>query len=53
MGLNQLTKKLIVNVIASCPINKFPKHEIKQKKKQKKIGIGNSMICSDIWHKYH
>ena len=19
----------------------------------KKISIGNSMICSDIWHKYH
>ena len=21
--------------------------------KQMKISIGNSMICSDIWHKYH
>ena len=20
---------------------------------RRSIGIGNSMICSDIWHKYH
>ena len=52
MGLNQLTKKLIVNVIASCPTNKFPKH-LDQTLKTEKISIGNSMICSDIWHKYH